>query len=78
MVVPMAHNTQQNFLIHSFDKSDGFHGQDIFYDISTNIQLLLIKFQPHILLTHIHTQQASHFCCMYLWAYATKATAQLG
>ena len=35
-------------------------------------------FQPDMLLLHIHIQYAFHIYCMYLWAYVTKGTVQLG
>ena len=71
MVAPIEHTTQQTFLIGPFPNQTLFIGQDVFYNISKNLHLHLMKFPPHGLL-HIQIHQPFHISCMNVWAYATK------
>ena len=51
---------------------------DIFLLISQPISTFIQQYFNYIYFLVIHTQHASHICCMYLWAYPTKGTVQLG
>ena len=50
----------------------------IYFMISQPMPTFTQQYFNLIYFLHIHTQQAFHICCMYLWVYATKGTVQLG
>ena len=74
MVASIAHNTQQNFLIGTFAKSDGFHwSRHILHQYPTHPTNL----QPYILLTHTYPPSISYFVCeslsLFYQSYTTMS-----